>query len=450
MVLIFPNVTFAYDRYLGGGLHPYTPSISISNYLNGFSLMGTTTANLVEGTYNSSGFCQYSFNTSTSGSWSANAVAYIDTGCSGVAMTGTYYLYFFGNYLGSNNWNSIQGYDALINGNLASVSTRIDTVNPYNEQLLSTSTTNTIGSIGVISSSDFNGYSELDIHLENSAKGFQQCADVICSELQSGAVSRDFVYPLTTASPYFYSSTTTGLPVGKYYMTTKIRTGSYCIFGFCALMDTLVSTSTSFIIGTSTKADILKTSVIDYLNNLQSTTTSSFANCGIGDFNLFLCGQDLITYAFVPTPDAISYIGTQLHDNILTHFPIGYITDFISIIATTTEGSLTVIDATIPNGVVGTGSHIHLDLAHQLDYILNATTSSFVNSSASSTQTFYEITSYYWKIIVYVLTLFYILGRIIGSSIVPNGFGSKGSLSDNSTSDDSYALKEWLYKNRKK
>jgi len=101
---------------------------------------------------------------------------------------------------------------------------------------------------------------------------------------------------------------------------------------------------------------------------------------------------------------------------LLHKFPIGYITDIVDVFSTTTEGTLTVIDATIP-GALGFGStqHIHLDITHVFDFLLNATTSQFNNVSASSTETFFEITNHYWSIIVYISALLYILYRTFPS-----------------------------------
>jgi len=165
-----------------------------------------------------------------------------------------------------------------------------------------------------------------------------------------------------------------------------------------------------------------------------------------------LNGLKRITNAvFVPDNFVFSTFIGDLHDNVLTHFPIGYITDFVSIISTSTIGTLTVLSATVPNGVVGTGSHIELDMTGVLDQFLNATTGTFTNSTASSTETLFEITNRYWKYILYILTLLYMLRRILGATLIPHGaFGEHGALSDTSGGDDSYALKEKLYKMSKR
>jgi len=110
---------------------------------------------------------------------------------------------------------------------------------------------------------------------------------------------------------------------------------------------------------------------------------------------------------------------TNFKDNVSTHFPLGYVTDFYYIVATSTASSLTVLDVYVPMSLPGHGSHLRLDLTGVLDPILNATTSQFSNVSASSTLTFYEWTSVYWSYIIYLLTALYLIGRIIGSRIIP-------------------------------
>jgi len=101
-------------------------------------------------------------------------------------------------------------------------------------------------------------------------------------------------------------------------------------------------------------------------------------------------------------------------------FPIGFITDFLSIISTTTIGTLTPINAELPSALgVGTPS-ITLDLTGVLDSLLNATTSEFTNVSAPDTRTFYEITSEYWNKLVYIAFVMYIITRILGSGFGPN------------------------------
>jgi len=130
---------------------------------------------------------------------------------------------------------------------------------------------------------------------------------------------------------------------------------------------------------------------------------------------------DCLAFLFIPDANYLNGTINNFKTNVSTHFPLGYITDFLSILSTSTEGTLTVIDATLP--MLG-GPHVHLSIANVLDPLLNATTSQFTNESAPSTDTFYEITSHYWNILVYIGTLLYLLGRILGSHLIPD-FGGR-------------------------
>jgi len=121
---------------------------------------------------------------------------------------------------------------------------------------------------------------------------------------------------------------------------------------------------------------------------------------------------------FLPDNDFTARKLGEMSDTVTNSWPIGYITDFVRIISTTTIGTLTPIDATLPTGLPGAGSHITLDFTNVLDPVLNATTSVFVNSSAPSTDTFFEITNEYWKKICYLLAVAYILARIMGSHLL--------------------------------
>ena len=158
-------------------------------------------------------------------------------------------------------------------------------------------------------------------------------------------------------------------------------------------------------------------------------------------------------YPSVTSQETLS--STLSADNLKYRFPIGYITDFVTIVSTSTESSLVVVDATLPSVLPGGGAHIHIDLAHILDPVLNATSTIFNNESAPSTQTFYEITSHYWNIVLYLAVVFYIIARIVGSHIVPDlghmntDTQDMRSKSFSSAEAERYRYKEWLYKNKK-
>lgn len=151
------------------------------------------------------------------------------------------------------------------------------------------------------------------------------------------------------------------------------------------------------------------------------TQYSSYCNILTG-FDIKGC----LTYLFIPSDAQISNIMTDIRSSVLTHFPIGYITDIVTILSSTTTRDIYVIDATLPTALgVGGGQHITLSANGVLDPILNATTSVFNNASASSTETFYEITNRYWQYVVYIGLVLYLLYRLMGEHIIPSLFTKK-------------------------
>jgi len=265
---------------------------------------------------------------------------------------------------------------------------------------------------------------------------------------------------------YDFVATTSGIGGGSGFFTLK--NGNYRIkaelsktlFGLRIPFQTPYDTrSNQFIVGSSTFIGRLSQNSYSSLNGLYANASSTASY----SYNLNTCNPftgspstlflntafDVGTCAgvlFIPDQGLLNDSLDSLKENVLNRFPLGYVTDFVSIVATTSTSSLTVIDAYTPSVLPGGGSHIRLDLAGVFDTMLYATTSKYANVSASSTRTFYEITSDYWKIIVYVTAFLYILGRIVGTQSVPQGFGKHGALSDTNSGDDSYALKEKLYK----
>jgi len=211
-----------------------------------------------------------------------------------------------------------------------------------------------------------------------------------------------------------YNSTSTAYTFpqgGKWVGEYKVKVPH--LFGL--FYTELIATSTLFTVGQLSAIDITRASIASTTrpNGFTNLLASSTAQVGVTCNPLssgFSMGDCLLDVIYDP----------QGFDNNLTVLkqtaPWGYAFRFYDILTSTTTTNLVVVDATLP--FFG-NPHIRLDLTNSLDFILNATTSQYSNVSASSTQTFYEITSSYWKIIVYVLTAFYILGRIIGRGIIP-------------------------------
>ena len=252
-----------------------------------------------------------------------------------------------------------------------------------------------------------------------------------------------------TMSGDFNFSTSTYLGDGNYRLYAQIAQTSGVIFNNpvivgCSIAGAFLNLNctegnTQFIVGSSTFIGNISQNSFAQANLIfgSSTATSTehlATTCYpfSGQFDTIQC----LAFLFIPDSGYISETMGNFKDNVLTHFPLGYVTDFLNILSTTTVGSLTVIDATIPNALpFGNGQHIHLDLTHSLDYILNATSSIYNNASASSTQTFYEITSYYWDLIVYICALMYIMGRILGWSVIPSDIITTSTITSSTHTD---------------
>lgn len=396
-----------------------------------------------------------------------NGVAYLQFR-SGSTITAYIKLYYnVGTTLTSN----------IVNSNI----TRFISVSPVG----TVSTTTNVGANLYITAQDGSENTFLNLH-------FSQDSYLPCS--QSGVLLQSIGGGCEqSGSPPFdlyFGSTGNKLLVGNYNLSTSTTfagggkwTGTYSIkkdttpwwyLGLARSYETILSTTTHFVIGTKTPMDIFKEQIDEAqkdqnrnnretIGSILASTTARFIDaCNFpaaiakaisfgyaqSSFNI----GDCLTLAFYPGNAALNddfYILKEMP-------PWGYgfrIYDLLN--ATSSTSSLPIIDAKIPQGIPGAGSRIKLDLAHSLDPILNATTSFFTNESASSTATLFTITNRYWSILVYLGTALYIFSRLIGSHIVPNllhkeGFGPRGALSDTSSSDDSYRLKEWLYKHNKK
>jgi len=235
-------------------------------------------------------------------------------------------------------------------------------------------------------------------------------------------------------SGYNFVSTTTGDfgNAGQYYFKAQLWKPSSWWSTFLGYFNPfsnkdpniITSSTTVFTYGnlTSFEQFIASSTAQEAINEFIASSTTSIQDvkeyCSFStSFSFATCLQAL----FIPSSGDITNAIENIKENIVTKFPLGYFNDFITIISTSTVGNLTILDAELPNALGFGNPQIRLDLTGVLDPILNATTSSFSNVSSSSTasSTLFETTNYYWEIIIWLGTLFYILSRIIGSQIIP-------------------------------
>jgi len=353
------------------------------------------------------------------------------------AFTGNVRLYFTTTAWATSTTNS-KYIEYFINNGIPDTSntTRITSITPASGEILSTSTSYTVGFTGYLNPDDFTATTRVHFHIENSNTRFTQGTGYPFLTNSNNAFSLDVYYNLDNDAlslveygDFEYSTTSSLGGNGKYYVTTTIQNGGYCVGQYCLTRETIFATTTTFIVSSTTRADSLVGVANDYFDTLagSATTTAGIkSGCNIfTSFDWYDCVTNVGLLLFVPSSGFQTWFTTTLYDGILTHFPIGYITDFVSIISTTTVGTLTVFEATVPAVLPGGGSHIELNLNGILDQFLNATTGAYMTAEATSTETLFVITNRYWSYIIYVLALFYMLSRILGSHIIPIGLFKK-------------------------
>lgn len=226
-----------------------------------------------------------------------------------------------------------------------------------------------------------------------------------------------------TTSGDFSFSTTTIIGDGNYRLEATLQNTNnvvnYLTGGISGYFGVIDRKSTQFTVNEGTFIGLISQQSYGAMGAIfASTTATSTAvlaqSCYpfSGQFDTNKC----LAFMFIPDAGMVQDTLTNFKDNVALHFPLGYITDFITIMSTSTIGSLPEINLILPSALgLGTPS-LHLALTGVLDPILNSTMGNF----STSTETFYEITSYYWDIVIYVLLFFYLVSRILGSWLVPS------------------------------
>jgi hypothetical protein len=260
--------------------------------------------------------------------------------------------------------------------------------------------------------------------------------NTITASLTFGQFSIDqniFYSNLASSSGYFTISSTTNLVDGNYRVEARLWNAVDFPFGLSMMLTEKVFVQHQFIVGQATFLGNLATNMYNEMNEIfasstATTTAASSADCNpagwiLGETKLVRC----LAFLFVPDSKRVSDSMVSLYNGILRKWPLGYVTDFWAIMGTTSTTSLELFNAVIPPGIPGAGSQLTLDLTGSIDYILYATSGPFISGNATSTETFYDITSRYWRIFIYLAAFLYILRRILGVDIIPTIGGGGGS-----------------------
>jgi len=330
---------------------------------------------------------------------------------------------------GNNGAISMQDGDFIIissTDDFSDTSTHIISLYPENGTTTSSGTPVEFEFNYYISPNDLSSFRGVKVSLHNLDQNVLIGADFTGSDIYF--YDRE---PATTSGSHTFS-TTTMLADGNYAIEAMLEGTTFLgiINPFVGFLGTIDSQINQFIVGSSTFIGNISQNSIEQVNAIFASTTATStqalaftcspvsSNISTAFLNPTFSPVECLAFLFIPDASYLRETLTTFKNDVLTHFPLGYLTDAYFILSTTTVATLDVVDTTLP--FFG-NPHIRIGLDEgMLDYIYNATTTSFYNASvASSTETFYEYTSWYWEIFVYISLLLYIITRIIGSHLIP-------------------------------
>lgn len=163
-------------------------------------------------------------------------------------------------------------------------------------------------------------------------------------------------------------------------------------------------------------------------NNISSSTVSNDIvqenACQLFGGNLFGFNTNFspfgcVAFLFTPQERDMAILVADLKDGLLHVFPLGYITDTVAILSTSSTTSLPVLTVTIPKGYAGLSTTtLSLNIFQLMGpgTILGTATSSL---TGSSTQTIWSTISNSWNTFIYCCLGIYVIVRILGLKYNP-------------------------------
>lgn len=340
------------------------------------------------------------------------------------------------------------------------VTTRIVSVSPFDGEQVSTTTPL------VLSADIYTNYSDWLEGIDSDDDLFIRFKYARQQDKQLSVANPDVVYsnidiPINIPYYYNYSTTTDVVVEGVYNYIVEIRRPSLTasilgwfglgnVFDFGVISRRIVS----FTFGLPTALDVWIQQGRDQFdannpNSLLSTSTLNFAelteNCN--PFSTFDIVKCIFGFFFLSDSQASGLI-TSLRNSILLKAPLGYITRLSDILASNATSTLPTLSVTIKDSSPFGGEYyINFDQEFtEASALMESLTSANSFVVVSEPKGIWDIFMPWLSLLGYIGLLFLMLRDIIGLDLMHNGrFGSRGSLSDNSSSDDSYRLKETLY-----
>jgi len=320
--------------------------------------------------------------------------------------------------------------------------TRIDTVTPENATSTATSTAGVIGATGYTNADDVT----LDTDLLSDA--FLRITVTNQSIAQAGAspsvASAVYNIPLTDVHDFATTTVTPLLNIGRYNMTTEIRVPAFIFFS-----KVLVSTSTYFIVATSTGYDRL---LVDPIAVFTGEDTLDLEACRIsfsGTFALGTCLAQLLAVVFIPSDRNWEEFRDVLSNGIIHKFPLGYVTRMIEIVGGNSTSTLPLINVTMKEDSPFPGSfHFNPEtyIAEADTLVRTSFTSDLgVVDNGGAPQNVWDIIMPDLTILAWILLVFRIFYEVIGYRGDPSThmFGKKAKRTG--ITRDEYRYKEKLY-----
>jgi len=336
--------------------------------------------------------------------------------CSSFSEGELYKIISYDNDFGTSTLNYDISFFTILNGKVSDLglnSTRIISLVPVPDSTVATSSSFVLGATGYINESDFDSDLYLNIDYKRNEE-FQG----------TGAVAlfwNNLQIPISSFGYFDLSTTTSILSQGKYTVKTSVKSDSWLTtiaswWGLdSSLNNSLVSTTTFFIAGQATALDIMIASTTEAVEAFMASSTVSMASCvGWSSFNLVDCLSLLLIPNSTQLTESVKNFATKAKGV----FPIGYFTDFVSILSTTTVTAIPVISATIPSGIAGAGASVNLDLSHSIDWLLNSSSTIWATQQNVPEESFVDVITPYWEYLIYIALGFYLVSRVLGSHII--------------------------------
>jgi len=238
-------------------------------------------------------------------------------------------------------------------------STRIDAVVPIDNSSVATSTPFDIGADGYVNEDDWKDGDILRIFIRNDAQNASQLVGPLFADMQETWVSETFEFDIEASGAFSTTTSFQTSQIGVYSMTTEILRPRFSILGWNMFYETLVSTSTDFLVATSTQFDVMKENIDEELDAIMGDVS---INCTI-DWTTAFCLADLgdcAKFLFVYSTDAVFGKVKDMAIAFIHRAPWGYATRAIDIVFDDSVASSTLpsIAITLPSSLPHGGETI--------------------------------------------------------------------------------------------